>query len=120
MDMFSKRLALGILGGMVAAILFSLGRLTCWAPVLAVFVGAVLADVSGPKQGAVVGAVVVLPIGALALIQSSEYRAMFGHEPVLVLLTTVLGAIVIMALGALYGCLVGLLFRATKGKKFML
>ena len=120
MDFKSRRFILGVLAGTAVGVAFVLLKVTCWSPLLAVFVAAYVVDAPGPKDGSMVGALVALPIWAAMLLQSAaQLMGQFPQSPLALILEVLLGAMLMSALGALYGSVIGLIFRATRRKTFV-
>jgi hypothetical protein len=116
----SKRVWLGILAGIAVTVTTGFFRLTCLSVFLGVIVAAYVSQVSGPKQGAVVGAIVILPLGVLYLLQmQTEVIYGFAHFPATTILQLLLVPLLFAAVGALFGAIMGLIIRALKGKQLM-
>jgi hypothetical protein len=118
MNITSKRSIFSILVGIIIGVLVSMFlRPTCLAPLIAVFVAVYAAKVSTPKEGAKIGAIVLLPIGIYwylqlpALIIAKDSVGKLGN-----LVGVLLGLLFISGVGALYGLMLGKLFQITKSK----
>lgn len=120
MDFKSRRFILGLLAGTAVGVTFVLLKVTCWSPLLAAFVAAYVADARGPKESSMVGALVALPIWAAMLLQSAaQLMGQFPQSPLALILEVLLGAMLMSALGALHGSVIGLILRATRRKTVM-
>ncbi len=120
MDFKSKRTWLGILAGMVVTVVCGLLRFSCWGVLLGVSAGAYVADISSPKQGAVMGALSMLPLGVVYLFQMQQQVVYdFNHFPLITIVQIIALPILFAALGALLGTLTGFGFRAAKRKQYM-
>ena len=120
MDFQSKRFILGLLAGTAVGVALALLKFTCWSPLLAVFVAAYIVDAPGPKDAAIVGALVALPIWAVMLLQSAaQLMGQLPQSPLALILEVLVGAMLMSALGALYGSVIGLILRATRRKTVM-
>ena len=118
MNIKSKQTIFSILAGMIVGLLVSIFlRPTCWGPLIGVFVAAYLAKVSSPKEGAIIGAIVLVPIGIYALLQI-PVEAIAGTTVGKLgnLVGLVLGILLVSCVGALYGLIIGKLFQVTKNK----
>lgn len=118
MSLKSKPTIFSILAGIIVGLLISIFlKPTCWGPLIGVFVAAYLAKVSSPKEGAIIGAIVSLPIGIYALLQipsqaiAKTTLGLLGNIAGLVL-----GLLFVSGIGALYGLIIGKLFQFTKTK----
>ena|SRR5215211_2589514 len=116
MKITSKRSIFSILVGIIVGVLVSVFlRPTCLGPLIAAFVATFLAKVSTPKEGAKIGAIVLLPIGIYwylqlpALIIAKDTVGKLGN-----LSGLLVGLLFLSGVGALYGLLLGKLFQMTK------
>jgi hypothetical protein len=121
MKLTSKQTLLSLLAGITIAVLFFLFlRPACWGPLVGVFMAAYLAKVSSPKEGASIGAIVLVPIGILSILQfpvdalSKDPMGRLGN---------IVGAILVLltapGIGAVYGLIIGKLFQMRKNKGIM-
>jgi hypothetical protein len=118
MNFKSKQFIFALLAGIAIGLLASIFlKPMCWGVIAGVIVAAYFAKVSSPKDGAIVGAIVLVPISAyaftLAAIQSNASEKLGALGSVLVFFLTVILA---SGIGALFGLVVGKLFQVTKGK----
>ena len=122
MTVRSKRFFLAILVGMIVGLLFTIFVTpTCWGLILGVFATANLANASSPRDGALVGWVVSIPVGIYATILAAiQMRALENLGSLVLIPFFLLAIVLISGLGALYGLIIGKLFQITKGKKLML
>jgi hypothetical protein len=118
MSLTSKRSIFSILTGIiVGALVSTFIRPTCWGPLIAVLAATYVANVSTPKEGARIGAIVLLPIGVYwylqmpSLFTATNSTGMLGN-----LLGLVLGLLLISGVGALYGLILGKLLQLRKNK----
>ena len=118
MKITSKRSIYSILAGAIVGLLvYTFLRPTCWGPIVGVFVATYLAKVSSAKEGAKIGALVLLPIGFYwylqlpALIIAKDTVGKLAN-----LLGVLVGLLLISGVGALYGLVLGKLFQITKDK----
>jgi uncharacterized membrane protein len=118
MNLRSKRAVLSILSGMIAGLLMAIFfKPVCWGPLVGVLIGAYLAKVSSPQEGAIVGAIVVVPIGIYAFMQiPADASSKTTFDIIRNVLGLFLGLGLVAAAGALYGSIVGMLFQAIKKK----
>jgi hypothetical protein len=114
----SKQFIFSILAGIIVGLLASIFlKPMCWGAIAGVFVAAYLAKVSSPKDGAVVGAIVLMPISiytfSLGIVQSSmtEKMGITG-----IFLVFILGVVSESGIGALLGLIIGKLFQTIKDK----
>ena len=114
MNITSKRSIFSILIGSFIGVVIP----TCWGPLIGVFVAAYLARVSTPKEGAKIGAIVVLPIiiAYFALQFPVQNIAGDNSEKLGNLLGLFLGLLLAAGVGALYGLIIGKLFQLTRDK----
>jgi len=115
----SKQFFFSILAGIIVGLLVSIFlKPMCWGAIVGVFAAAYLAKVSSPKDGAIVGAIVLVPISiytfSLGIAQSSvtEKMGITG-----IFLVFILGVISESGIGALFGLIIGKLFQITKDKR---
>ena len=118
MNIKPKRFIVSTLTGMIIGLLISiLVRPICLAPIIGVFVAASLANTSSPKEGAIIGAIVLVPIDIYAVIQvtsqgiADDPVGKFGN-----LLGICLSLVLFCGIGALYGSILGKLFQLIKNK----
>ena len=94
---------------------------TCLGPFIGVVLSAYMAKVASPRDGAIVGAIVLIPIGIYGFLltalqlRSLEVLGILGIIPVLFI-----GVLLISGLGALFGLVVGKLFQITKEKSLIM
>jgi hypothetical protein len=106
-----------LVGIVVGLLVSTFIRPTCWAPLIAGFVAIALAKVSTPKDGAKIGAIVLLPIGIYWYLQlPSHVIAKDSVGKLGNLFGVVLGLLFISGVGALYGSILGKLFQLRKNK----
>ena len=117
----SKQFIFSILAGMIVGLLVSIFlKPTCWGAVTGVFVGAYLAKVSSPKEGALVGAIVLVPIAVYGMIQPAFQTNVIDEIGMFAtILVFLLVVVLISGIGALYGLVIGKLFQVTKDKKLI-
>ena len=118
MNIKPKRFILSTLAGMIVGLLIAiLVRPICLAPIISVFVAASLANASSPKEGAIIGAIALVPIYIYAVTQvaaqgiSDDPVGKFGY-----LLGLCIGFVIFSSIGALYGSILGKLFQLIKNK----
>ena len=118
MNIKSKRFIFSILTGMIIGLLISiLVRPICVAPIIGVFVAASLANASSPKEGAIIGAIVLVPIEIYVALQVTSQG--IPDDPVGKLgnlLGIFLSLVLLSGIGALYGSILGKLFQLIKDK----
>lgn len=121
MNLKSKQIIFSILAGMIVGLLVSVFlKPTCWGPLVGVFVAAYSAKVSSPKEGAIIGAIVLIPIGIYTFLQlpaelwAKNTSGILGN-----IVGLVLGLLLVSGIGALYGSIIGKLFQITKDKKIL-
>jgi len=117
----SKQTIFSILAGIIVGLLVSIFlKPTCWGPAVGVFFAAYLAKVSSPKEGAIIGTIVLLPIGIYAFLQipaeaiAKTTIGIFGN-----IIGLIAGLLLAAGIGALYGLIIGKLFQITKEKKIL-
>ena len=117
----SKQTIFSIFAGIIVGLLISIFfKPTCLGPLVGVFVGAYLAKVSSPKEGAIIGAIVLLPIGIYTYLQiPSEAIAKTTVGILGNIVGLVLGLLLVSGIGALYGLIIGKLFQITKKEKIL-
>ena len=110
-----------MLTGMIIGLLASVFlRPTCWGPLIGVFVASYLGNVSSPKEGATIGAIVLVPIGIYAAWQySTQTIAENLTELIGNIVGLVLGILLGSGIGAVYGLIIGKLFQLTKNNKII-
>ena len=120
MDFRSKRVWLGILAGVTVSVICGWLKYTCGSLLLGPVVGAYVGKVSSPKPAAVMGAIVILPLSVMYMIQIQQ-EILYGwdHFRVTLIIELILLPLLFAAMGALAGAAVGLAFRAMKGKQLM-
>ena len=115
-----RRYTLSILAGVLISVLISFFLKTiCWEPFISVFVAVYLAKVATPKEGALIGAIVFLPVGIVfALLQPADLAAGIAETfaNFLVLFLTIL---IVSGVGAVYGLILGTLLKFTKKNRIM-
>lgn len=126
MNIKSKQSILALLAGMIAGLLFTVFvPPACWGMVLGVFVAAYFARVSSPEDGAVVGAIALIPVGIYlsfqGVIQAKflENIGMLATLPIFFIIL-VIAIVLISVIGALFGLVIGKLFQITKDKNLIL
>ncbi|MGE5374763.1 MAG: hypothetical protein ACM3XO_06870 [Bacteroidota bacterium] len=119
MNLRSKRAILSILLGVIAGLLMAIFlKPVCWGPLVGVLLGAYLAKASSPQEGAIVGAIVAVPIGIYAFLQiPADPSSKTTFDIIRNVLGLFLGLGLVAAAGALYGSIVGMLFQAIKKKR---
>ena len=122
MNIRSERSTFALLVGMTVGVLASIFMTpTWWGPILGVFAGATLAEVTSPKDGAIVGAIALIPIGIYITIQTAIQINALQSLGILATIPFFCIAIMVLTfLGALYGLAIGKLFQITKDKKLMI
>ena len=122
MNIKSKQFFFSILAGMFVGLLVSIFlKPTCWGAVTGVFVAAYMAKVSSPKEGAIVGAIVLVPIAIYGTIQAAFQTNVVDEMGIFTtILVFLLVVVLISGIGALYGLVIGKLFQLTKNKKLIL
>lgn len=118
MNIKTKKSIFSILAGVIVGLLvYTFLRPTCWRPIVGVFLAAYFAKVSAPKEGAVIGALVLAPMGVYAFLQSLTQATANDNRGILVIVFALLLILVFASgLGALYGLLIGKLFQLTRNK----
>jgi peptidoglycan/LPS O-acetylase OafA/YrhL len=122
MKLKSKRTFLALLVGVIIGVLItffitprSLGT------IIGVAIGAYLAKVKSPKQGAIFGAIILIPIGIFLCIianmqtKTIESLGWLKTIPYLLLVVAILSGI-----GALYGLLIGKIFQVINRGKLII
>jgi hypothetical protein len=72
MNIRSERSTFALLVGMTVGVLASIFMTpTFWGPILGVFAAATLAEAASPKDGAIIGAMTLIPIGIYITIQTA-------------------------------------------------
>ncbi len=118
MDFRSKRGWLGIAAGMAINLLMAWLNVTCLTVVLGAIVALYIGKTYKPRQGAAVGALVLLPLAVLAeQVMQSEGIIDFTYFPLGSLLGLLVAFLTLAAVGAVTGMLVALAFRAWKNKR---
>jgi hypothetical protein len=122
MNIKSKQFLFSILAGMIVGLLVSIFLTpTCWGAVIGVFVAAYMAKVSSPKEGAIVGAIVLVPIAIYGTIQTAFQTNVVDEIGIFTtILVFLLVVVLISGIDALYGLVIGKLFQLTKDKKLIL
>ena len=111
----SKRTIFSILAGIIVGVLICIFLTpTFWASLVGVFVAAYFAKVASPKEGAIIGAIVVVLIGRIYTFL--EFHA-FAKTPISIA-GAVVGLLLIAGAGALNGLIIGKLFQITKETPF--
>ena len=117
MNITSKQSVLSILVGIIVGLLvFIFLRPSCWGPLIGVFVAAILAKVTTPKHGAIVGMIVLAAIGLYSSVQIAMTQGL-ANDPIKLLanlLGLFIGLLVFCGVGALYGLMLGKLFQLTR------
>src|SRR5215207_3290414 len=92
-------------------------RPTCWGPLVGVFVAAYFAKVSSPKEGAIIGAIVLIPIGMYGVLQfPADETTNDTASTIGTIVGMLLGLVLLSGIGALYGMIIGKLFQMKKDK----
>lgn len=114
MNFKSKQFIFSMLIGVIVGLLFSiLAQPMCWGMIAGVFVAAYFAKVSSPKDGAIVGAIIVMPISVYA----SFLSAVLSKNGILgAVLVSFVMVILTTGVGSLVGFIIGKLFQVTRGK----
>ena len=122
MDIRSERSTFALLVGMTVGVLASIFMTpTFWGPILGVFAAATLAEVTLPKDEAIIGAIALIPIGIYITIQTAiQINALQSLGILVTIPFFCIAVLVLTFLGALYGLVIGKLFQITKGKKLMI
>jgi hypothetical protein len=103
--------------GLLVSILI---RPTCWGAITGIFIAAYLAKASSPKEGAIVGAMAVVPIGIYGSVQAALQTDVMDEVGILLTILVFLLLIVcISGIGAFYGLIIGKVFQITKDKKLI-
>ena len=118
MKIKSKQTIFSILAGMIVGLLvFIFLRPTCWGPLVGVFVAAYFAKVSSPKEGAIIGAIVLIPIGMYGILQiPADETTNDTASTIGTIVGMLLGLGLLSGIGALYGMIIGKLFQMKKDK----
>jgi hypothetical protein len=87
-----------------------------WAFVAGIMAASTLASVSCPREGAIVGTIVMLPVGLATILLQPQVQALEPSASTLVILgaASTLGVVVFGAAGALSGLGIGKLLEITK------
>ncbi len=114
----SKRSIFSILIGVLfCSFLYLVIQPPGWGPIIGVFVAASLANVSSPKEGAIIGAIVLAAIGGVAAIRGSFQTHIVDELGILgTVLVSFISAIFVAIIGAVYGLIIGKLFQFIKKK----
>jgi hypothetical protein len=87
---------------------------------MGVGVAVYLAKASSSKGGAIIGAIVLLPIGIIFSIQSLYLQETQYHLGVFTkVLFTIVGIMICSIVGALYGMILSKLFQKVNSRKFI-
>ncbi|MGA7604807.1 MAG: hypothetical protein WCA79_02705 [Anaerolineales bacterium] len=88
-----------------------------WGALIGLIVAAYLANVSFPKEGAIVGAIIVIPDGVRHFVQAAiQLRYLDKHGLLATLLVFLVGAMLVSGIGAVNGLIIGKLFQTGKKK----
>jgi hypothetical protein len=122
MKITSKQSILALLVGMTAGLLLTIFiRPVDLGAVIAVFAAVYLARASSLKEGALLGAIVLIPAGIYVTIQVAVLNReleIFGL-PVTILVSFIT-VLLVSGLGALIGLIFGKIFQVTKDHKLIL
>ncbi|MGE5071891.1 MAG: hypothetical protein ACM3MF_00545 [Anaerolineae bacterium] len=117
MNIVSRRFVGAILAGIFIGLLEVLFVApSAWAYLAGIMAAATLASVSCPREGAVVGTIVMLPVGLASILLQPQVQALEPSASTLVILglASTLGIVVFGAIGALSGLGIGKLLQITK------
>lgn len=114
----SQRFLLAILVGMLIGVTLTIFLPpACFGMLVGVGVAAYIAKAASPKEGALVGAIVMIPIGIYVILWTNAQTKTIQSMGWLAALPFVfLAWLLTLGLGALCGLLVGLLLRFTRNK----
>lgn len=120
MDLKSKRVWLGIAAGLAINLITVWLELNCWSATLGVIVSLYVGKIYGPKQGAAVGAIVLIPVTALFLWQM-QARGLYDFTRFT--FSTAVGMLggflFLAAVGALAGAIIGQGLRVLKARQLI-
>ncbi len=121
MEIKSRRFIIAILVGMLGGLAITIYlQPACVGAVIGVIVSAYLAKVASPKDGAIVGAITLVPIGTyLGLWAILQVKAAQGIGLPGAIFNFLLTLILASAIGALYGLVIGLLLRIAKQRQWI-
>jgi hypothetical protein len=116
MNFKSRQTLLSILAGMVVGTLMTAFiRPTCWGWVLGIILACYLGKVSLPKEGAIVGYLVMIPIMMYGMYYTAvEQRALESHGALRTVIFSTIAVLLVSTLGALFGLVVGKMFQIAK------
>jgi hypothetical protein len=118
MNIKSKQFIFALLVGITAGLLITVfyGQIG-WGAIIGAIAAARLANVSTPKEGAVVGAITILTIEIYATILAAiQTNGLNNHGLFATLTLFFISLLKITGIGALYGLVIGKLFQFTKDK----
>jgi hypothetical protein len=121
MEIKSRRFIIAILVGMLVGLAITIYlQPACVGAVISVIVSAYLARAASPKDGAIVGAITLVPIGTyLGLWAILQVKATQGIGLPGAVFNFLLTLILASAIGALYGLVIGLLLRIAKERMWI-
>ncbi len=118
MDFRSKRVWFGIAAGMAINLVMAWLNVTCLTVVLGAVVALSIGQNFNLRQGAAVGALVLLPLAVLAAqVMQSEGIIDFTYFPLGSVLGLLVAFLTLAAVGAITGMLIALAFRAVKARQ---
>jgi len=107
----SKQTIFSILAGIIIGVLICIFLTpTFWGPLVGVFVAAYFAKAASPKEGAIIGAIVVVLVGRIYTFLQFHT---FAKTPISIA-GAVVGLLLIAGVGALNGLIVGKLFQTAR------
>jgi hypothetical protein len=110
----SKTFVLGALAGMVVSfIIYVIFDVLCLAPILGITVACYVAKVVTPKDGAITGAIVPIPLWIYFIFQIAETSLYLNPDAVYMIGSFLI--ILVSMLGSFYGLIMGGIFRSTRG-----
>jgi hypothetical protein len=119
MKINSKTFLLGtVVGIMVSFIIFAiLGVPPCITPILGITVACYMAKVVTPQDGAIMGAMVPIPLWIYFIFQltQSSLPGLSRPDPYTIFMIGFLIIFLVSVLGSFYGLIMGGIFRSTRG-----
>jgi hypothetical protein len=118
MKINSKPFLLAALAGIVVSfIIFAILGVPCIAPILGITVASYVAKVVTPKDGAMMGAIVPIPLWVYFIYQIAQASlpGLSRPDPYTIFVIGSLLIFLLSTLGSFYGLIIGGIFRATRG-----
>lgn len=109
-----------IIGMVVGTLVTIFIRPTCLGPLAGILTASYFAKISSPKEGAIIGSIVMIPIGLYAMFQGAvQTMALDNLSFIEILFYSSIGVLMLCIFGALSGLLIGKLFQLAKNNKFI-